>query len=159
MAGMLFFCKRALSRCYELSVLNPSHGVGNKRGQRRTTVRAFAPDLGARNSRNTYLDTGVEISFMKQLSKFACVDGLECREQNEMKLLLCENDSRKLPSRVDESFGPNRILLESPRSCKLHRNYLDKQHSNRTRADQMIKDFNESDTILLSMWLHQGLMP
>ena len=65
MAGMLFFCKRAL--CYELSVLNPSQGVGNKRGQRRITVRAFAPELGARNGHNTYLDTGVEISFMKTI--------------------------------------------------------------------------------------------
>ena len=65
MAGMLFFCKRAL--CYELSVLNPSQCVGIKRGQRRTTVRAFAPELGARNGRNTYLDTEVEISFMKTI--------------------------------------------------------------------------------------------
>ena len=65
MAGMLFFCKRAL--CYELRVLNPSQGVGNKRGQRRITVRAFAPGLGARNGCNTYLDTGVEISFMKTI--------------------------------------------------------------------------------------------
>ena len=64
MAGMLFFCKRAL--CYELRVLNPSQGVGNKRG-RRITVRAFAPEIGARNGRNTYLDTGVEISFMKTI--------------------------------------------------------------------------------------------
>ena len=65
MAGMLFFCKRAL--CYELSVLNPSQCVGNKRGQRSTTVRAFAPEIGARNGHNTYLDTGVEISFMKTI--------------------------------------------------------------------------------------------
>ena len=65
MAGMLFFCKRAL--CYELSVLNLSQGVSNKRGQRRTTVRAFAPELGAWNGHNTYLDTGVEISFMKTI--------------------------------------------------------------------------------------------
>ena len=65
MAGMLFFCKRAL--CYELSVLNPSQGVGNKRGQRRITVQAFAPELGAGNRRDTYLDTGVEISFMKTI--------------------------------------------------------------------------------------------
>ena len=65
MAGMLFFCKRAL--CYELSVLNPSQGVGNKHGQRRISVRAFAPDLGVRNGHNTYLDTGVEISFMKTI--------------------------------------------------------------------------------------------
>ena len=62
MAGMLFFCKRAL--CYELIVLNLSQCVGNKRGQRRITVRAFAPEMGARNGRDTYLDTGVEISFM-----------------------------------------------------------------------------------------------
>ena len=65
MAGMVFFCKRAL--CYELSVLNPSQGVGNKRGQRRTTVLASAPELGAQNGRYTYLDTGVEISFMKTI--------------------------------------------------------------------------------------------
>ena len=52
MAGMLFFCKRAL--CYELSVLNPSQGVGNKRGQHRTTVLASAPELGALNDSNTY---------------------------------------------------------------------------------------------------------
>ena len=65
MAGMLFFCKRAL--CYELSVLNPSQCVGNKRGQRRTTVLAFAPEKGARNGRNTYSDTGVKISFMKTI--------------------------------------------------------------------------------------------
>ena len=65
MAGMLFFCKRAL--CYELSVLNPSQGVGNKRGQRRITVRALAPEPGALNGHNTYLDTGVEISFMKTI--------------------------------------------------------------------------------------------
>ena len=63
MAGMLFFYKCAL--CYELSVLNPSQGVVNKRGQRCTIVLASAPELGARNGRNTYLDTGVEISFMK----------------------------------------------------------------------------------------------
>ena len=66
MAGMLFFCKRA-ALCYELRVLNPSQGVGNKRGQRRISVRAFAPELGARNGHNTYLDTGVEISFMKTI--------------------------------------------------------------------------------------------
>ena len=65
MAGMLFFCKSAL--CYELSVLNPSQDVGDKRGQRRISVRAFAPELGARNGHNTYLDTGVEISFMKTI--------------------------------------------------------------------------------------------
>ncbi len=65
MAGMLFFCKRAL--CYELRVLNPSQGVGNKRGQRCIIVRAFAPELGAQNERNTYLETGVEISFMKTI--------------------------------------------------------------------------------------------
>ena len=65
MAGKLFFCKRAL--CYELRVLNPLQGVGNKRGQRRITVRAFAPEIGARNGHNTYLDTGVEISFMKTI--------------------------------------------------------------------------------------------
>ena len=62
MAGMLFFCKRAL--CYELSVLDLSQCVGNKRGQRRTIVLASAPELRARNGRDTYLDTGVEISFM-----------------------------------------------------------------------------------------------
>ncbi len=62
MTGMLFFCKRAL--CYELSVLNPSQRVGNKRGQRRTIVLASALELGARNGGDTYLDTGVEISFM-----------------------------------------------------------------------------------------------
>ena len=49
MAGMLFFCKRAL--CYELG--NPSQGVGNKRGQHRTTVLASAPELGALNERDT----------------------------------------------------------------------------------------------------------
>ena len=65
MAGMLFFCTRAL--CYELSVLNLSQGVGIKFGQRRTTVQAFAPELGARNGRDTYLDTGVEISFMQTI--------------------------------------------------------------------------------------------
>ena len=65
MAGMLFFCKRAL--CYELSVLNPSQGVGNKHEQRHTTVLASTPELGARNGRDTYLDTGVEISFMKTI--------------------------------------------------------------------------------------------
>ena len=59
MAGMLFFCKRAL--CYEVSVLNPSQGVGNKRGQRRTTVLASAPELGAQNRRDTYLDTGAKM--------------------------------------------------------------------------------------------------
>ncbi len=47
MAGMLFFCQRAL--CYELSVLNPSQCVGNKRGQHRTTVLGSAPELQARN--------------------------------------------------------------------------------------------------------------
>ena len=36
MAGMLFFCKRAL--CYELSVLNPFPGVGNKRGHCTTVL-------------------------------------------------------------------------------------------------------------------------
>ena len=51
MARMLFFCQRAL--CYELSVLNPSQCVGNKRGQRRTTVLASAPELGALNERDT----------------------------------------------------------------------------------------------------------
>ena len=62
MAGMLFFCKHAL--CYELSVLNLSQCVGNKRGQRSKIVLAPASELGARNRCYTYLDTGVEISFM-----------------------------------------------------------------------------------------------
>ncbi len=62
---MLFFCKLAL--CYELSVLNRSQCVGNKRGQRSTIVLASDPELGAQNGRNTYLDTGVEISFMKTI--------------------------------------------------------------------------------------------
>ncbi len=65
MAGMLFFCKCAL--CYELSVLNPSQGVGNKHGQRSTTVLASTPELGARNGHNTYLGTKLEISFMKTI--------------------------------------------------------------------------------------------
>ena len=65
MAGMLFFCKHAL--CYELSMLNPSQGVSNKRGQRRTTVLASAPELGAQNGHNTDLDAGVKISFMKTI--------------------------------------------------------------------------------------------
>ncbi len=65
MAGILFFCQHAL--CYELSILNPSQCVGNKRGQRRTTVLASAPELRARNGRDTYLDTGVEISFMQTI--------------------------------------------------------------------------------------------
>ncbi len=62
---MLFFCKRA--PYYELSVLNPSQGVGNKRGQRCTIVLACSPELGARKGHFTYLDTGVEISFMKTI--------------------------------------------------------------------------------------------
>ena len=62
MAGMLFFCKHAL--CYELSVLNPSQGVGNKSGQRHIIVLGSAPELGAWNGRDTNWDTGVEISFM-----------------------------------------------------------------------------------------------
>jgi hypothetical protein len=69
MAVMLFFCKCAL--CYELSVLNPSQSVSNKCGQRRTTVLASTPELrfnlGTRNGRDKYLDTGVEISFMKTI--------------------------------------------------------------------------------------------
>ena len=51
MAGMLFFCKSAL--CYELSVLNSSQDVGNKRGQHSTTVLASAPELGVLNERDT----------------------------------------------------------------------------------------------------------
>ena len=56
MAGILFFCQHAL--CYELSILNPSQCVGNKRGQRRTTVLASAPELLVLNGHNTYLDSG-----------------------------------------------------------------------------------------------------
>ncbi len=65
MAGMLFFCQRAL--CYEMSVLNPSQCVGNRCGQRRTTVLASAPELRVWNGHNTYLDTEVEISFMQTI--------------------------------------------------------------------------------------------
>ena len=52
MAGMLFYCKLAL--CYKLSLLNPSHGVGNKCGQHRTILLASAPKLGAQHRRDTF---------------------------------------------------------------------------------------------------------
>ena len=64
MAGMLFFCKCAL--CYELGAkpIPVTQCVGNKCGQHHTIVLASAPELRALNGRDTYLDTGVEISFM-----------------------------------------------------------------------------------------------
>ncbi len=46
MAGMLFFCMRAL--CCELSVPNPFQGFSNKLWQHSTTVRASAPKLAER---------------------------------------------------------------------------------------------------------------
>ena len=59
-------------------------------------------------------------------------------------------------SRVDESFGPNRFLLSTPRCCKLHQNHHDKYHWNRTCAGWAHVDFCESGVLLSSLLLHQG---
>jgi len=61
-AGMLFF--RMLALCAELCALKPSQAIGNKGGQHRACVRAFAVQLGARNRQHTNSDIGTEISFM-----------------------------------------------------------------------------------------------
>ena len=65
MAGMLFFYMLALYA--ELSVLKPSQDIGNKRGQHRVCVRAFARELGARNRQGTNLDIWTKISFMQTI--------------------------------------------------------------------------------------------
>ena len=54
MVGMFFFHMLAL--CAELGVLKPSQAIGNKSGQHRACVRAFARELGARNRQGTNLD-------------------------------------------------------------------------------------------------------
>ncbi len=65
MVCMLFFNKLAL--CTKVSVLNPSLGIGHKRGQRRAFMRAFALELGARNQHNINLDIESEISLIERI--------------------------------------------------------------------------------------------
>ena len=75
-----------------------------------------------------------------------------------MKLLLHEKDSNKVLSAVNKSFGPNRFLLLSPRCCKLHQNHHGNYLWNRTCAGQAHVDVCESDALLLSLLLQQGLL-
>ena len=75
MVGMLFFYMLAL--CAEPNVLKPSQAISNARGQHRACVRSFVRELGARNRQGTNWTSG---PICKPLRKFACVDGLECRE-------------------------------------------------------------------------------
>ena len=96
MAGMLLFFMMALYA--ELSVLKPFQDIGNSADNIAHVCELLLSSQERGIDKAQIWTSGPKFHSSKRLSKFACVDGLECREQNEMELLLHEKDSSKILS-------------------------------------------------------------